>query len=151
MKAAIIDRIVSKANAIKENRDDIKPGQPVRISEAASVGDFVRQGDLYLIVSDKVPSGYVKATAKNKSVQLVPGNTEGAKHCLDSLAAVDLYYPKDWPNAESLDGPCVVAREGVTVLHPTHGSVFIPAGTTVHARYQREWDAEQKRERRNAD
>lgn len=143
-----IDRINSKARAIRDNRDDIKPGQPVRISEAASVNDYVRQGDLYLIVVDKKPADYVKQ--KIETVQLVPGNTEGAKHCLDSFDAVDLWVPKDW-NAESLDGPCFTAKREVTVLHPTHGPVTVPAGMTIVCRYQREFDAEQKRERRNAD
>lgn len=151
MKTATIDRITEKANAIKNNADPIKPGQPVRISEAASIGDFVRQGDLYLIVAEKPPTGYVKATAKTKTVQLVPGNTEGSKHCLDSLDSVDLYYPSDWPNAESLAGPLVKAKSEVTVLHPTHGSVTIPAGMAVQCGYQREYDAELKRARRNAD
>lgn len=151
MSAAIIDRITEKATAIKNNEDAIKPGQPARISEAASIGDFVRQGDLYLIVSDKPPASYVKAAAKKKSVQLVPGNTEGAKHCLDSLAAVDLYYPSDWPNFDSLDGPCFTTKSEVTVLHPTHGAVTVPKGFTISTRYQREIDVETRRERRNAD
>ena len=145
-----IDKITRKANRIKSGKDKIEPGQPVRISEAASVTDFVRQGDLYLIVAESVPSGYTKATKPQK--QLVPGTTQGARHCLDSLDGVTLYVPKDWSDKyEGLDGPCFVLAKERTVEHPTHGVVHIPAGFTIQCRFQREWDQEQKRERRNAD
>lgn len=150
MTTTIIDKITRKANRIASGKDKIEPGQPVRISEAASASDFARQGDLYLIVADAVPSDYTKAA--KPQAQLVPGTTQGARHCLDSLDGVTLYLPKDWSDAyEGLDGPCFVVAKERTVVHPTHGHVTIPAGFTIQCRYQREWDQEQKRERRNAD
>ena len=84
--------------------------------------------------------------------QLVPGNTQGAKHCLASLSGVKLYRPTAWgPNYDGLHGPALELSKPATITHPTHGDVTIPAGSTVLCHYQREWDQEQKRERRNAD
>lgn len=147
-----IERIERHAKRIAGGKAKIHPGQPHRISEAASVGDGVWQGDLGLEIAAKVPSDYVRVEKPTtRDCQLVPGNTEGAKHCLDSFAGVELYRPKEWPNAESLTGPCLVLTQERTVLHPKHGNVTIPAGFTIQCRYQREYDAELKRERRNAD
>lgn len=148
-----IEKIQRKASRIKNGNDKIEPGQPVRMSEAASAADYVRQGDLYLIAADTVPAGYREVDKpKAADCQLVPGNTEGAKHCLDGLGGVRLFHPEGWgAEWEQLEGPAFVLSEERTVCHPTHGDVTIPAGMTVVCRYQREWDAEQARERRNAD
>lgn len=148
MPATFIEKINRRAIRIASGRDRIRPGQAVRISEAAAPNDCVRQGDLYIVVVEAVPDGYRQAGKPN--VQLVPGNTEGAKHCLDSLAAVDVFLPPQW-GPESLQGPCVAAKSDVTILHPKHGHVTVPGGMLVRCDYQREFDAELRRERRNAD
>lgn len=147
-----IEQIQRHAEAIRNGEyDKIGPGIPLRMSNALFVGEGVAQGDLNLIVADGVPSSYVRIE-KPKAIdrQLVPGNTVGAKHCLDSLAGVKLYRPAQW-TAESMDGPCIVTTKERVVLHPTHGAVTIPAGMTVVCHYQREFDAEQRRERRARD
>ncbi len=146
-----IQQIEQHAKRIAGGKARVHPGQACRISDAAQVGDGAWQGDLGIEIVAKVPKGYLrieKPTEADK--QLVPGNTQGAKHCLDSLTGVELYRPATW-NEESLDGPCLVLTQERTILHPTHGAVTIPAGTTVKLRYQREYDAETRRERRNAD
>ena len=157
-----IEKITRKVSRIKNGNDKIEPGQPVRISEAAAHLDAVRQGDLYLIVVEGGVSDaaaaidfhgiYDQIDTRNIDRQLVPGNTQGAKHCLDSLDGVTMYRPRGW-NAEweELAGPFLIVSKERTVEHPTHGSVTIPAGMSVVCFYQREWDAEQRRERRNAD
>ena len=110
------------------------------------------QGDLNLLLITGVPEGYVK---KEGIVKLVPGETEGAKHCLNTFNGVETWFPPQWKDEEEYelqDGPVIVIKEeGVKVLHPTHGPVTFVKGTTVECRYPREWDAEQRRERRNAD
>jgi len=148
MKAITIDHIQSHAERIAAGQESVKPGMPLAFTTACSPGDAIRQGDLYLVVVDKVPSGYVKATRPSK--QLVPGNTEGAKHCLDATAGVKVYLPEKW-DAESLEGPCLVTTKERKVLHPVHGPVTIPAGMTVQCRYQREWDKELAKQRRARD
>ncbi len=152
MKATAIERVEKHAKRISNREHEtVKPGQPFRITEAASVGDGCWQGDLGIEVVAKVPQGYVRIEKpKVADKQLVPGNTQGSKHCLDSLRGVQVYRPSDW-SEESLAGPCLVLMEERTILHPTHGAVTIPAGFTVLCRYQREWDKEQAKERRARD
>lgn len=149
-----IERITTRAASIASGSDPrVQPGRPERLSEAASVGDTVAQGDLYLMVVDRMPDGYKQVKRPKKAdAQLVPGATQGARHCLSDVRAVSLYRPKGWGRDDaSLLGPCFVVAREVTVLHPTHGDVTIPAGFTILCGYQPEFDAEQRRERRNAD
>lgn len=152
MKSSVIEKIQKHAEKIRNGEHDkIGPGVPVTMSNALVSGEGVAQGDLNIIVADAVPRDYVlieKPSAQDK--QLVPGKTVGAKHCLDSLSGVTLYRPQRW-NDESLDGPCLVLTQERTILHPTHGSVTIPAGMTVVCHYQREYDKELQQERRARD
>lgn len=145
----IIEEMQEFVKKIANNEHEtVKPGQPVRFTEACTEGDRIWQGDLALTIIKKIPNDY--KLADNPSNQLVVGNTEGARHCLDSLDGVALYLPNNW-NEESLQGPVLVLNQERTVLHPTHGNVTIPTGFTVHCTYQREWDKEQERERRARD
>lgn len=147
-----IELIEQHAKKIREGKHEtVSPGQPVRISEAAEVGDGVWQGDLGIEIVEAAMGDYIEVKSPTDADrQLVPGNTQGARHCLDSLDGVRMFRPIDW-NAESLQGPVLVLSKERTILHPTHGAVAIPAGFTVRCRYQREFDAEQRRERRAAD
>lgn len=147
-----IERVERHAKRISAGEHEtVKPGQSFRITEAASIGDGAWQGDLGLEIVASVPSNYVQVIKPTKAdKQLVPGNTQGAKHCLDSLQGVQIFRPSNW-SEESLGGPCLVLTKERTILHPTHGAVTIPAGFTVLCRYQREWDKEQARERRARD
>lgn len=145
----VIDRIQQHAKQIANGEHEtVKPGAAVAFTHACQNGDTIRQGDLYLTIVDAVPDGYVES--KKPSVQLVPGNTQGSKHCLDSLQGVVMHLPKEW-NEESLDGPYLTLSEDRTVLHPTHGSVLVLAGQMIHCTYQREWDKIQKAEQRARD
>ena len=144
-----MNEILSYAAKIKAGElEQVRPGMALRFTEACQDNDRIWQGDLALTIRSKRPSGY--QLAESPQLQLVPGNTQGSKHCLDNLSGVDVYLPENW-NEESLVGPWLVCREEKTILHPVHGSVTIPAGMSVHCSYQREWDLEQKRERRARD
>lgn len=137
---------------IQEHLKDpaVRPGTPARFTEACTINDGIPQGDLNIKIVATVPNGYTKA--KTPTAQLVPGNTQGSKHCLDSLDGVTIYLPKTWgQDPDSLDGPCLVLTEERTILHPTHGAVTIPAGFTVLCRYQREWAKEEAKQRRARD
>lgn len=148
-----IQEIQSHAQRIAEGKERVSPGQPAVLNEAAEIGEGVWQGDLGIAIVAKVPKDYVRVTRPTVAdKQLVPGSTQGAKHVLKSLRGVQLWRPKDWPNPENLSGPCLVVGEaGAVIEHPVHGAVTIAPGHTVQCRYQREWDQEQRRERRNAD
>lgn len=149
----VIDEIVDHANDIAGGKAKVHPGQPTSFPEAASVNDEIWQGDLGIVVIEKVPTQYsLIAQPSEQDKQLVPGNTEGAKHCLDSFMGVEIYRHGDWgQNYEGLEGPVLKLKEERTIEHPKHGNVTIPAGFIVQCRYQREWDSELARERRNAD
>ncbi len=147
-----IDRVTSHAKRIAGGKYKVKPGQKHRMSEAMEPGDYGCQGDLKIKVMAGVPKGYTKA--EKPFTQMVPGNTEGAKHCLDSLKGVTLYLPPNWPACAETDrtGPVLVLTEARTLLHPTHGAVEIPACfPAVELSYPQEWDAMQRQARRNAD
>lgn len=154
-----IDRMMARTKQIAEGKDPkVKPGQTERFTEACGPGDAIRQGDLYLVIRDMkaaIPSDYQKVEIKpaeaERLKQLVPGNTQGAKHCLDSLKGVTMYRPNRWDD-ETLQGPILVLAEQREVLHPVHGSVILLAGSKVQCLYQREHAKELARqERRNRD
>lgn len=150
METCVIDQIVEHANKIaRGEHDQVQPGMPLRISEAAVAGDFVWQGDLKLTILDRVPNGFSKVESFR---QLVPGNTVGARHCLDATDDVECHVPSGWgPKYDGLAGPCLVLHAERTIEHPKHGHVTIPSGAIIGCSYQREWDAEQARERRSRD
>lgn len=134
--------------------DRCRPGEPARM-DAIAPGQGVWQGDLGLKVVEEPPADYEPVDSlTDADAQLVPGNTQGARHRLSSLDGVTMWKPRGWGTAEtdqSLAGPCFRTEQEVTVLHPTHGPVVVPAGMTILCGYQREFDSEQQRERRNAD
>jgi hypothetical protein len=149
-----IEKIEAHVQQIKSGtHPTVRPGMTVVLNEAASVNDCVRQGDLYVIVVEKgAPEDYVPANMQERDQrQLVLGNTNGAKHCLENLNGVNIFVPKDW-NDNSLWGPYVevTGNAPAKILHPTHGPVVVAPGLCIRMRYQREWDREQK-ERRNRD
>lgn len=146
-----IEKIEKHANKCACGKFRVKPGQPYRFSDAAQAGDGVAQGDCNIVLIDKVPAGYTKA--EKVFVQLVPGNTEGAKHCLDGTGGVEMWLPPNWPGCAETDytGPVLVLAEERTILHPKHGHVTCLPGSVVEITYQREYDVMLKRERRNAD
>ena len=149
---AFIEKIQRHAERISAGDiEQVRPGMEASFTDACQPNDAIRQGDLYLIIVDAVPDGYERVVKPTKTDRkLVPGNTEGSRHTLDSLAGVTLYHPKVW-SEESLEGPCFVLTRRRKILHPTHGHIIIPAGFTILCRYQREFDKELQRERRTRD
>lgn len=131
--------------------EKVSPGMPASFTTACGPGDGIWQGDLGLEIVASVPNNYALVKKpRSADKQLVPGNTQGSRHCLDALVGVKLYRPKGW-GGESVRGPCFVTTKERKVLHPTHGAVTIPAGLIVLCRYQREWDKEQELARRAQD
>lgn len=152
--ATVLQDIQAHAQLIKSGaHPGIGPGKPLTLSNALMAGEGIAQGDLNLVVIDSIPKGYVKIeTPVSVDLQLVPGNTQGAKHCLASFRGVTLYRHPDW-NAESLEGPVLVVDEAVEaeIQHPTHGHVTVQGGQTIHCLYQKEWSKELEKERRARD
>jgi len=128
----VLDQIKSRAEQIKNN-------EPQRFPDAASVGDYWRQGDLYITKLAAVPSGAIPV--KRPSHQLAPGNTKGSRHCLDSLDGVTVYA---MPDADALTGPVLHLARERTIPHPEHGTVICPPGT-YGITYQRAYAEELRR------
>ena len=143
--------------ALLERVEQLKKNKmsAAKISEAASVGDFAWQGDMKITVIDKIGSGMNRIdNPDDLDRQLVPGNTHGSNHCLSSLDGIELYWPDGWTHDASYDryeGPEFVTKKEVTIEHPTHPHVIVPAGMSIGIDYQRVYDNEQKRERRQLD
>lgn len=150
---------VDVSTRLQKHLETVSPGKPFGFTSAAQPGDGVWQGDLGLEIVAKVPAGYkhVKSPT-NAHRQLVPEAGAGSHHRLDSLDGVEVYHPPgyDDPGYEGLDGPVLRITKDREVKHEPghahpHGTVSIPAGLIVKCRYQRNWDAEKRRERRARD
>lgn len=128
--------------------ESVCPGQPAEFTEACVPGDIIWQGDLGIEMVESIPAGYKKG--KGAVSQLVPGNTQGARHCLNTTEGVKMYFPSNYGQEDCLNGPAVEVSGGQVVTHPVHGDVTLSKGT-YRFDYQREYDAEMKRERRALD
>ena len=154
----VIDRLMAAVTRIREGKDPrVQPGQDVRISDAASDYDSVRQGDLYIVVLGKplenVEMELIEPRLDQNHHQLVPGNNVGAKHCLrgEDLVGLKMYRPKVW-NDDIFIGPYIMhPSKDIVIEHLTHGNVTVPAGMGVHCVYQREFDRVQQIEQRARD
>jgi predicted RecA/RadA family phage recombinase len=119
-----------------------------------SLGDVVRQGDVYLVAITDITAGSSPATG----AQLAPGNTQGARHIMEgnfSLHTVkaDLVIEeikKHVPTFDShpaLIGPVVKSLAGgCTLTHPEHGNRELPANETFAVTYQRALAEEVRRQ-----
>jgi hypothetical protein len=70
--------------------------------EAASIGDAVRQGDVYIQLMDEADIEALKLFYKQvpaeeleNHLQLAPGNTKGSRHILQSAAGLEMWLPVD--------------------------------------------------------
>jgi len=135
----------------------VEPGKALRMSDALSVGDGGSQGDLIIQVvkHGSVPAGFrIVDNPTDQDKQLVPGNTTGSRHYLESLDTCVILRPAKWNHDapyDEYDGPLLHCKEDTTITHPTHGDVTIPGGMCVSLHYQRVYDEELKRERRQLD
>ena len=149
-----IKEIVDYASSVADGSENVKPGTPVRFTEASTINDRIWQGDLAITIKSVKPKSYQFIDSNEfinlNGYQMVHGSNQGSKHCIDSFDGVKMYIPNEW-NEESLQGPFLILTKERTITHPKHGDVTIPANFCVQITYQREYDEEQKRERRARD
>lgn len=110
----------------------------------ASVGDVVRQGDLYLVCLEDAPIG---DTTKER--QLAPGTTQGSRHVAKGRCSVLVpksreevcrVIAKVVPAAKvepELVGPVIRCIGDVTIDHPEHGAKRLPKDTVWAVVFQR--------------
>ena len=122
---------------IQERAEAINCGDTQHFPEAASIGDSIRQGDIYITLLEDVPE---KVTSGKTQLQIAPGTTKGSRHIL-SHKRVEMFIRK---NATALDGPVIKTKEEVTVTHPEHGDWVLPPGC-YGVTYQRAFADELRR------
>lgn len=136
--------------AIAKSAESMDAAKPARIG-SPSVGDVVRQGDLYLVCLETLPPG------TKSQRQLAPGNSQGSRHVAEGECVV--YSPRE-PQAVAmiigravngadvpveLVGPMVECVGETTITHPEHGHRILPAGTAWAVVYQRAFAEEVRR------
>ena len=118
--------------------ENIKCDLTQRFPEAASPGDFWRQGDIYITLLDSLPENAERVVV---NLQLAPGTTKGSRHIL-SHGNLRMYRLS---GAGALTGPIVKNKRTVTVTHPEHGNVVLPPGIYAIT-YQRAFADELRRQ-----
>lgn len=91
-----------------------------RFVREMQVGEYVRQGDVYVVRIDTIPHG----TRETKDRQLAPGATQGSRH----IAEGELSVFRRTDTTEVAIGPVVVARKEWRLAHPEHAHMVLPAG-----------------------
>jgi hypothetical protein len=92
-RAEQITRVLRDANAAVER---VKNDAPQQFPEAASAGDAVRQGDVYIQLIDDVTSApmlYERVLQPVFPLQLAEGTSKGSRHCLAHGNGVTVYQP----------------------------------------------------------
>ena len=135
-KEFTIDEIRQSAS---ERMNELRVGETQTIG-AASPGDAVRQGDVYLICLADDRS--FSSTDEIKDRQLAPGTTQGSRHVLAGDVTIWKTNPLQndanggtLPN--ELKGPSFRCNDEVTVTHPEHGDRVLPKDSVWAVVYQR--------------
>lgn len=110
-----------------------KAKQALRYVDEILIGQFIRQGDVYLECIEKQSKEYTEVTQDR---QLAPGTTKGSRHIIKANPGVTIYTSKQ--SRGFLMGPQIVAKDRFILEHPEHAHFSLPAGT-YQARYQQEW------------
>lgn len=113
--------ITDTIKKIEQSADALKNSE-IRSPELGEL-DYVRQGDLYIYRILDIPEGCTRE--KKPSMQLAPGDTQGSRHCLESLDGVKVFR---LPNPNPLQGPIFELAAQNTITHPEHGHIVLRAG-----------------------
>ena len=98
----------------------------VRFIKVMTIGQVVRQGDIYL---HRVAAEHPRGEA-TQNRQLAIGTTRGSRHVAEAPAEVYVGTTRpEYCDERTLLGPVVVSRERIVVTHPEHAHYSLPAGT----------------------
>lgn len=148
------------ADRLQKNVDSMAPCEPFHFTKR-NIGNVIPQGDLDIEVMPdgiKPPAGYVlvdKPTDADRQLAVEAG--AGSHHRLASMDGVKLYRPKDWGKDDAdLRGPFVVFAKPNAIVHEPghdrpHATAFADEPCSVQIHYQRNLDAETRREIRARD
>jgi len=130
--------IARQFGILQKHAESIRNDATHDLRGGMEIGDAWAQGDLLIRRIAAVPPD---AQACPAEAQLVPGITQGARHCLAELEGITMYR---LAKATPLQGPIFTVADEVTVEHPEHGHVILGAG--VYAiEYQRAFADELRR------
>ena len=99
MSTATLNKVTNINHALAEvaaRAEQIKNDAPQRFPEVASIGDAVRQGDIYIQRVEPASSSqmfYQLEQDVEFPMQLADGNTKGSRHCLAHGNGVTVYKP----------------------------------------------------------
>lgn len=131
-------QVQDAVRSVQDTAEQIKNDAMQFFPEAASVGDYVRQGDVYITLLKSIPRGSL--AVKNPPLQLAEGNTQGSRHCLASAEGVTAYRLKE---PTEYDGPILKLDCPNVIAHPEHGDWTLPPGV-YGITYQRTVDSENR-------
>lgn len=104
--------------------------QETRFIDNVTSNEYPRQGDLYIVRIDNWIEDY---HVEVKTRQLAPGTTQGSRHILVGEAQVFAPKNNSTPDKTSrgymLKGMVFLAKGFVTIEHPEHAHISLPAGT----------------------
>lgn len=128
--------IAQQISQVRKSAEKMNAAETETIG-TASVGDVVRQGDLYLVCLAEPCEG-----ALTKSRQLAPGTTQGSRHIAEGdCEVVDPSNRGELAKQVSvpveLIGSVVLAKGHTEITHPEHGNKVLPSGTVWAVVYQR--------------
>ena len=143
--AATAERTARKAEFeknLQDLRDSVESLDAAKTETigSPSIGDVVRQGDLYLVNIESLPAG-----KKLEDRQLAEGNTQGSRHVVQgdvSLVSPEAAHPGI---DRVLCGPAFHCNEAAEVTHPEHGNKILPKDTTWRVTFQRAHAEEMRR------
>lgn len=138
--------ITTQISRIRKSAEKMHAAE-TEVIGTASVGDVVRQGDLYLVCLEKLPGG-----VPMKDRQLAPGTTQGSRHVLQGDCS--LVVPNNKQGVadaighdvhSELIGPAFHCDAECELTHPEHGNKVLPQGTNWAVVYQRAYAEEIRR------
>lgn len=119
-------KTIESINAVRNYA--LSPFKETRVIDGMKVGEFVRQGDVYLVKID-TPANW----KETKNRQLAPGTTMGSRHTVDPSVKV-LANPQGATvervgrNRARCLGPQIISKDRFTVGHPEHADMSLPEG-----------------------
>jgi len=91
---ATVSSVSGMVKLVEDTVERIKNDADQHFPAAASIGDAVRQGDIYIQLIDDfsgVPAFYKKLEKGNYPLQLAPGNTRGSRHMLEESDGAEIF------------------------------------------------------------
>lgn len=143
----------SAMGAVQAQAESIKNDRTEKVG-TMSIGDVVRQGDIYITRIGELP----KTRTKIDRRQLTPGETQGSRHTVEgpatiyeadpdqTIALIEKAMGAKSELAAPLIGPVFETTGVVEIAHPEHGNRILPSEPGCYAvTYQRAFADEVRR------